>query len=198
MEDESLKDAALIDRCRVELPHTLDAYRALLCRYEPLVYRTCLRMLGNEMDAEEVCQDAFLQVYHKLDRFEGRSAFKTWFFRIVYNLCLDRRRSLARRQKQEHRIAEAITQGVNGEEEHASDEVLTTRVHEAIDRMTGDDRRILILRHVSGLELAEISQVLEIGLSATKMRLYRAQEKFKESYSQLLEADGLKAHHRTP
>ena len=62
---------------------------------------------------------------------------------------------------------------------------LTGKVHEVIAKMSGEDCRLVTLRYVSGLSLQEIADVLEIGLSATKMRLYRAQEKFKEIYNDL-------------
>ena len=65
--------------CQDELPYKLDAYREIVRRYESIVYNPSVKMIGSVPDAEEVCQDAFLRVFHKLHQFEGRSAFKTWF-----------------------------------------------------------------------------------------------------------------------
>jgi len=142
-------------------------------------------MLGSVQDAEEACQDAFLQVFHKLGQFECRSAFKTWLYRIVYNRCIESRRRDARRSENHAKLVEEITQDDSAREDPDMKNALTGKVHEVIAKMSGEDCRLVTLRYVSGLSLQEIADVLEIGLSATKMRLYRAQEKFKEIYNDL-------------
>ncbi|MDE0569304.1 MAG: sigma-70 family RNA polymerase sigma factor [Verrucomicrobiales bacterium] len=182
---DALTDDELVARCKTELPYNVTAYRELLRRHEPLVYRSCLKMLGSVQDAEEACQDAFLQVFHKLGQFEGRSAFKTWLYRIVYNRCIESRRKDARRNENHAKLVEEITQEEIAREDPDMKNALTGKVHEVIAKMSGEDCRLVTLRYVSGLSLQEIADVLEIGLSATKMRLYRAQEKFKEIYNDL-------------
>ena len=182
---DALTDDELVARCKTELPYNVTAYRELLRRHEPLVYRSCLKMLGSVQDAEEACQDAFLQVFHKIGQFEGRSAFKTWLYRIVYNRCIESRRRDARRSENHAKFVEEITQDEIAREDPAMKNARTGKVHEVIAKMSGEDCRLVTLRYVSGLSLQEIADVLEIGLSATKMRLYRAQEKFKEIYNDL-------------
>ena len=182
---DALTDDELVARCKTELPYNVTAYRELLRRHEPLVYRSCLKMLGSVQDAEEACQDAFLQVFHKIGQFEGRSAFKTWLYRIVYNRCIETRRKAARRSEIHAKLVEEITQDEISREDPDMQNELTGKVHEVIAKMSGEDCRLVTLRYVSGLSLQEIADVLEIGLSATKMRLYRAQEKFKEIYIDL-------------
>ena len=182
---DALTDDELVARCKTELPYDVTAYRELLRRHEPLVYRSCLKMLGSVQDAEEACQDAFLQVFHKIHQFEGRSAFKTWLYRIVYNRCIETRRRDARRSENHAKLIEEMTQDEITREDPAMKNALTGKVHEIIAKMKGEDCRLVTLRYVSGLRLQEIAVVLQIGLSATKMRLYRAQEKFKEIYTGL-------------
>jgi RNA polymerase sigma-70 factor (ECF subfamily) len=67
----------------------------------------------------------------------------------------------------------------------SSDDEITTKVHEVISRMNGEECRLVTLRYISGLSIQEIADVLDIGLSAAKMRLYRAQERFKEIYNDM-------------
>tara|TARA_Y100000766_G_scaffold273210_1_gene273876 strand:+ start:273 stop:851 length:579 start_codon:yes stop_codon:yes gene_type:complete len=182
---DALSDDELVARCKAELPYNVNAYRELLRRHEPLVYRSCLKMLGSVQDAEEACQDSFLQVFHKISQFEGRSAFKTWLYRIVYNRCIETRRKDARRNQYHAKLKEEVENEELANSNTDSHNEITGRVHEVIAKMNGEERRLVTLRYISGLSIQEISDVLEIGLSATKMRLYRAQERFKEIYNDL-------------
>jgi hypothetical protein len=65
---------------------------------ESIVYNTSVKMIGSIQGAEEICQDTFLRVFHKLHQFEGRAAFKTWLFRIVYNFSITNALSTAARK----------------------------------------------------------------------------------------------------
>lgn len=181
---DALSDDELVARCKTELPYNVSAYRELLRRHEPLVYRSCLKMLGSVQDAEEACQDSFLQVFHKIVDFEGRSAFKTWLYRIVYNRCLEARRKAARRNLHHAKMIEEVEHQKLTNNKTSHDEV-TGKVNEVISQMNGEECRLVTLRYVSGLSIQEIADVLDIGLSAAKMRLYRAQERFKEIYTEL-------------
>jgi RNA polymerase sigma-70 factor (ECF subfamily) len=184
-----LNDEELVEQCREELPDKMDAYTELLNRYEGLVFHTCCRMLGNVQEAEETCQDVFLRLYQKIGQFEGRSQFKTWLFRVVHNLCLTRRRTLAiRRERREEIEAEAARgeferqQDAGGATENQGD--LSETVRQAIAKLKPEDQEVLMLRFLSEMGIEEIAAMLGMGLSATKMRLYRAMERFKALYSE--------------
>ena len=69
-----------------------EAFRTLVERYQGRAYRLALRVLGDEEQARDVVQEAFLKAYSALDRFEGRSRFYTWLYRLVFNLCIDAKR----------------------------------------------------------------------------------------------------------
>ncbi len=171
--------------CQEELPYTLEAYRELLVRYERIVFGTCMKMLGNSQDAEEVCQDAFLQVFHKIHQFEGRSTFKTWLYRIVLNLCLNRRKSSATRRERELQAGQQVAEEVANAHRAYFAATPDDRVRDTLERMREEEREVILLRFASDLSLAEMSEVLSLGLSATKMRLYRAMEEFKRIYTSL-------------
>ncbi len=181
---DTLSDEILIERCLEELPEHTEAFHELLRRYERMVFHTCLRMLGSVEEAEETCQDTFLRIHEKLHQFEGRSAFKTWLFRVVYNQCMTRRRQLAMRRERGAAIEEALTR--ESQENETSTEFqefdLSEAVNRTINKLKPDDKEIVVLRFISELSLEEISEVLGLGLSATKMRLYRAMERFKALY----------------
>jgi RNA polymerase sigma-70 factor (ECF subfamily) len=78
-----------------------DAYKVLVARYSQVVFRVAYRIAGNEYDAEEAVQEAFLRAYQGLAKFAGRSSMATWFYRIGANCALDmvgRRRPEAQRR----------------------------------------------------------------------------------------------------
>ncbi len=177
-------DAALVDRARRELPYNTTSYERLVRRYEPFVYRTCLSYLRSEQDAEEVSQDVFLKVFHALPKFEGRSAFRTWLYRIVRNECA----SQHRRRKRIERRREAVEHYLSTEgpalwtPAEAGEDALSGPMGEGLGQLSEQDREMLILRHIAGLAIQEIAETLAIGLSAAKMRLYRAEERLRDAY----------------
>src|ERR1700756_4895620 len=81
-----------------------DAFRLLVERHSRNVFRLAFRMTGNEQDAEDVVQETFLRAYKQLDRYQARSSFATWLYRIAANYSLDLIR--VRKRHQEHRHQE--------------------------------------------------------------------------------------------
>ncbi|MGE9269140.1 MAG: RNA polymerase sigma factor [Verrucomicrobiales bacterium] len=172
-------------KCQEELPHDLTHYREILRRYEGLVYNTCHRMLGTREDAQEVSQDALIQVFHKIKQFEGRSQFKTWLYKIVHNYCRNRISKLARRREGRAAYEEHSEVLIPDTENSAEKEQLSEHVNAALSKLKDSDREIVVLKFMSGLTLQEIAEVTDLGLSATKMRLYRALDAFKDAYQRL-------------
>src|SRR6202165_5990421 len=99
---ESTQAIAESDAIAVErtLAGDRDAYRVLVERHSRNVFRLAYRMTGNQHDAEEVVQEAFLRAYQKLGQFASRANFGTWVYRIAANYAIDRMRQ---RQKEEAR-----------------------------------------------------------------------------------------------
>ena len=90
-----------------------DAFRVLVERYSRSVFRLGYRMTGNEQDAEDVVQEAFLRAYKQLSRYESRSSFSTWLYRIAANYSLD----LIRARRKSDDIEEVtLTEGSAGPE----------------------------------------------------------------------------------
>ena len=175
----SQPDDALVALCRAELPYVTTAFEKLVRRYEPVVYRTCLRYLKSENDAEEATQDVFLQLFLNIGKFGGRASFKTWLFRVVANVCASRYRTLRRIKEQQQTYFEHLE--FTGQESQSLDYLDLTDgpLANALDTLDADDREILILRHIAELSFLEISEVLGLKLSASKMRLYRAEQRLK-------------------
>lgn len=180
---EQLTDGELVSLCKRQLPDDIEAFRELVKRYEGLVYNFCLKTIGSPQDAEEVAQDALMQVFHKIHQFEGRAAFKTWLYKIVHNYCRNRISKIMRKRK----VQEAYEDHVK--EEHKSAEEGSpenqdnkARIKEAMNHLKSKDKEIITYKFMLGMTLQEISDTLGVGSSAAKMRYYRAMEAFKAAY----------------
>jgi RNA polymerase sigma-70 factor (ECF subfamily) len=180
------EDAELVANCQAELPADTSSYYELLNKYEGMIYSTCYRMLGDSQEAEEACQDAFLRVFHKVHQFEGRSTFKTWMFRIACNICMTRRKKLAMKRERDQAVGAEIVQSATPGTPAAKsgEEAQAENVNNTLQKLSEEEREIISLRFISDLSLAEMSEVLGIKLSATKMRLYRSMERFKSVYAE--------------
>tara|TARA_R110000796_G_scaffold213187_1_gene329306 strand:+ start:33239 stop:33826 length:588 start_codon:yes stop_codon:yes gene_type:complete len=176
-----LSDEELVARANRELFHTTVAYEELMRRYQRTLFNVCARYLGNDRDADDVCQEVMLKVLHGLRQFEGKAKFKTWLYSITYNECITQ----YRKEKRKRRLMDALSLDL-GETE----EVVESSTHVVTDRSSLDrwlvhvnqvDREILVLRFVAELEFQEIADIMHMGLSATKMRYKRALEKLRKS-----------------
>jgi RNA polymerase sigma-70 factor (ECF subfamily) len=180
-------DEALVARCLGELPYNTTAYQELVRRHEPSVFRSCVRYLGSEVEAEEVTQDVFMRVFHGLPGFRAEARFRTWLFRIVRNECSTRYAKLKRLQERRAAYAELVDREETATSpKPAIDEAPYSHDVEAtLAALSDEDRQVLVLRHVGELTLEELADTLGIKLSTAKMRLYRAQDRFRSSYGLL-------------
>jgi RNA polymerase sigma-70 factor (ECF subfamily) len=192
--ESTLTDEELVRRCRAEVPYGTVAFEILVRRYEPSVLRTCWHYLRDSAEAQEASQDVFVRVFRGLQRFEGRSSLRTWLFRIVRNVCVTRRMSRNERGTRELvYVQEATRQADVAREEAARDDpphrrdgnalaASPGRAGAAVATLSRLDREILVLRFVSDLQLEGIAEMLDLSLSAAKMRLYRGLERFRCAY----------------
>lgn len=172
-----MTDEELVARANCELFHTTAAYEELMRRYQRTLFNVCARYLGNERDADDVCQEVMLKVLRGLKTFEGKAKFKTWLYSITYNECITQ----YRKEKRRRRLFDALS--LEGDEEASeSDPPIVERrgLDHWLIHVNQIDREVLILRFVAELEFQEISDILNMGLSATKMRYKRALEKLRK------------------
>ncbi len=145
------------------------------------------RILRADDEAHDAVQEAFLQAWKALDRFEGESLLSTWLHRIVVNACLMRLRH--RKRHPEHAIDDLLPQFDDSGHRVDSgppwtDDVLDRMesaqlrkvVREAIDRLPDNYRTVVVLRDIEGLSTEEAAQALGIRPEAAKMRLHRARQ----------------------
>lgn len=174
----TLNDEQLIALSRQKEWLRASAFSVLMTRYENKIYLFCLRHLRHEEDAREACQEAFLRVYRYLWQFEGRASFKTWLYRIAKNQCA----TLAGKRKRERNhldIAEFVDI-LPAQQRH--DDLERGHIVALLATLTIKDQIVIQRRFFEDQSLEKLAQQLNISLSAAKMRLYRALERFKNTY----------------
>jgi RNA polymerase sigma-70 factor (ECF subfamily) len=161
----------------------LAAFNILVERYQNPLYNLCFRMLGSREGAEDATQDAFISSYRNLERFRGE-AFRPWLFRIAVNACYDelrRRRSRPAVSLDEPRGEGGLPIDVPSRSETPESGAerleLADALREALAALPHDQRLVVILRDVQGLEYAEIAQVTGTSLGTVKSRLNRARRR---------------------
>lgn len=184
-DSRQLTDEELVQHAHVELFHITRAYEELMRRYQRTLFNVCARYLGNERDADDVCQEVMLKVLYGLKNFEGKSKFKTWLYSITYNECITQ----YRKERRKRRLLDALS--LDPLEEASDEKAPKIEEKAGLDRwlvhVNPIDREILVLRFVAELEFQEIADIMHMGLSATKMRYKRALDKLREKFSDTAE-----------
>lgn len=172
-------DEQLVAIARRQLPHVTLAYEVLMKRYQDALMRTCTRYLGSLHDAEEVVHEVMLKVFHGLARFKGESSFKTWLYRIAHNESM----SYLRKRKDQLDLDAVSEDDYLSTDQHSVEmNVMGQRLDRWISRLALEDKTIVVYRAIAELEFKEIAEIMEMNLSAVKMRYQRALEKLKQHY----------------
>lgn len=166
-----------IDKQGGEGEVTLANFEQLYKRYCQKIYSLCLRVLQSEVDAEDVTQEVFVQVYRRLHTFRGRASFATWLYRITVNqVLMHLRRSCAKKRREEVVLDEPIDGLDQRWAEHNESIRLTDRtaLEQAIGQLPLGYRIIFILHDVEGLNHNEIASLLGLSVGTTKSQLHKA------------------------
>lgn len=177
----NFSDEELVELVRAQGPTADDALNALLGRYERDVYRACVAFLRDPAVAEEASQESLIRVYRAVRCYRGQSTFRTWLYRVVRNQC-----HTAAVKQARHRVCQPWDESLIDHHIVESDFTAAlaagNAVRSAMRHLSARDREILHLRYFSDLSLNAIARRLDLGLSGTKMRLYRAMARFKTVY----------------
>jgi RNA polymerase sigma-70 factor (ECF subfamily) len=168
--------------CRRIAEHDAAAFETLVERHQARTFRLASSILGNEADGRDVSQEAFIRLYEAAHRFDGRSRFSTWFYRIVVNLCIDNKR----RNRWWNKIM-PLSGGLDDSEgapvDPPSDEPgpelaairSQTGVHlgEALKQLSPSQRAAVLLQVQEDLSSKEIAAVLKCSETTARVHLHR-------------------------
>ena len=197
LKSESLTDEEVVDRVRAG---QTALYEVIMRRYNQRLYRIARAILHNDVEAEDVMQDAYVRAYTHLGQFAARSPFSSWLTRIAVNEALARRRS--RKQHQEVDPTE-----FDGEismqdpykspdpEQNASSAQLREFLERAVLDLPEQYRTVIMLRDIEELSTAETADALDLTVENVKIRLHRGHGMIRDW---LFERIGAKAKEAFP
>jgi len=164
-----------------------DAFGKLVTKHYDMAYAVAFGVVNNREDARDVVQDVFIKLFRDFNKFEGRSKFKSWLYRVTVNAAIDR----VRRRKPTVPIdgdsrdgADAVliplVDTTSDPRDHASRREVQKLVREAVRKLSPDHRAVLALREWGDMSYEEIADILEIEEGTVMSRLHYARKKLAE------------------
>ena len=158
------------------------AFELMVDRHQGRAYRLASSILGNEADARDVSQDAFIRLYESAGQFDGRSRFSTWFYRILVNLCIDHQR----KNRWWKRMAPLASPGDDpdqrafdppsseaGPDDEAMLKQSISRLRPALAKLSPQQRAAVLLQTQEGFTSREIGDVLKCSEATARVHVHR-------------------------
>lgn len=150
-----------------------EAYGVIVKRYMYSAYYVALGFVRNQQDALDVSQDAFIKAFRKIKMFDTSMPFFPWFYRLLRNLCIDH----LKRKNRMHAIPLQDIQVIAVEKE---DRELKETLWKGIEKLTFEQREVIILRYFQQLSYAEIAELVGKPLGTVMSSLFYAKKKLRE------------------
>jgi RNA polymerase sigma-70 factor (ECF subfamily) len=174
----------------------LQAFKILVEKYQRLVTHIVFRLILNEADREEICQDVFMRIYQNLSNFKFQSKLSTWIGKIAHNTCINylKKKKLPlyedliefenKHYNRDHSDKYKSIESVQGEmllpDEAAIAGEISGLLFKKINQLPAQFRAILTLYHLENLNYEEIAEILELPLGTIKSYLFRARKHLKD------------------
>lgn len=162
-----------------------DAFRGLVERYQERAFWVARGMVGNDEDARDAAQEAFIRVHRSLERFDVRMRFYTWLYQIVVNLCIDHLRKQGKRRG----VALDAVGDVAGDHEDGADALqhseLKDRVQRVLDELPPKYKAVMVLSDLEGIGAKEIAGMTDTTHATVRWRHHRARKLFREAWERI-------------
>ena len=181
---EQLLDLELVRRSQAG---DTEAFGQLITKYRTKMFGMVCGMVCNEHDARDLAQETFLKAWQSIARFEGRSTFYTWLYRIAMNvtICSLRRK----RNLEERELNDDIPSSLPGPRVHCQRLEIREQVNSALEELSPEHRAVIVLKELEGLQYHEIAEVLHLSIGTVMSRLFYArknlQSLLRSTYNQM-------------
>lgn len=180
------RDAELVKRCQ---SGDYAAFDELINLYRGKVYAMIYNMIHNDADSWDLSQDVFIKAWKALPKFEGRSAFFTWLYRIAHNVTYDwtrKKKISSSGEFEDYMINQADPGGLanpkatDSPDTNLEREEVRNRITRAIDSLSIDHKEVILLKEVEGMSYQEIADCIGCSTGTVMSRLFYARKKLKE------------------
>jgi RNA polymerase sigma-70 factor (ECF subfamily) len=180
--DDGLSEAEAIERAK---QGDAEAFQALYDRHKRRVYSLCLRMTANTAEAEDLAQEAFLQLFRKIGTFRGESAFSTWLHRLSVNVVLMhlRKKSLpvvSLEETTQNTEEDSPKKDFGAEDLSLAGSIDRLQLQKAVESLPPGYRTIFVLHDVEGYEHNEIAGIVGCSIGNSKSQLHKARLKLRD------------------
>jgi len=164
------------------------AFESLVLRYMKKAYQIAFDFTRDGEEAKDLSQEAFLRAFSQIHRFDRRSSFYTWFYRILVNLCIDHHRHKSRIPwehknggSQDHAEAETVADTSSTPDQEAIAGEVRRKLGTALGGLPKGQRTAFLLRNHHGLSIAEIAKVMQTTEGTVRVQLHRAVTALRQS-----------------
>ena len=151
-------------------------FEHLVRRYQRTLYRHAVAIVLDHDVAADMVQDAFVRAYVNLRQCRDHARFRAWLFQTLRNRCLDHLKDVSRRNVRLEDAAEPVLDDADGPGDVAARNELRTRIRRALARLPAALRETFVMHYVDGVPYEEMAEVMNVSVSALKMRALRARE----------------------
>lgn len=174
------------------------AFEQLVQKYDKRVFSIASQYVQSSEDAKDIYQEVFVRVFRGLPKFELRSEFSTWLYRITTNVCLTHRArsrkhnhaSLDDRHDDDERHGRPLKGSVRDEEatdQRLIDSEISSKVRQALKSISAKQRMVFTLRHYEGYKLKEIAAIMKCSEGTVKRYLFTATERMRSQLKEMME-----------
>jgi RNA polymerase sigma-70 factor (ECF subfamily) len=174
-------DADLVVRAR---RGDSEAFRGLVERYQDRVFWVARGMVGNDEDARDTAQEAFIRVHRSLERFDTRLKFYTWLYQIVVNLCIDHLRKQSKRKGVSLDVVGEVP-GDGDDRDPLEGGELKQRVQRVLDELPPKYKAVMVLSDLQGIGAKEIATMTGTTHATVRWRHHRARKLFREAWERI-------------
>mgnify|MGYP005758683759 CR=1 FL=1 len=166
----------------------MQSFEELIYQYEKKVYNVALRVFKNPEDAKDISQDVFIKIYKNLDKFDNKSSFSTWIYRITTNTCIDELRKRKGKETvsidndiedDEGRFKREFADNEPTPEEKVISKEGESEIIKSMNTLSDEHRTIIVMRDIEGLSYTEISEIIGVSIGTVKSRISRARLQLK-------------------
>ena len=169
------------------------AFEELIYRYDRNVLSLAFKFVNNRDDAKDIYQEVFIRVFKSLKKFQFRSEFSTWLYRITTNVCLSFKKKQSRHltvsineddDNGNREVYEIPDDGANSPEDYVHSSEIASRINKALENLSQRQKMVFILKNYEGYKIREIAVMLECEEGTVKKYLFDANSKLRKYLSE--------------